>query len=359
MKYVAVHTPVSGGNSPSKVKESYDYVIKSNAHHPYELLRSYIKETINANKNENIIVISEDKNIIGITNNVYKNQNKNIKTIYVCNDPTYVSSDIIYLGVDTDIADDVIMDELNNKNIIYYTLKKINQIGLQNILSQIIMEENVKIHLVIDLRIIDELMAPSVIRSNTKNFMILSQVKQIITYFKNNISYLDILGFNESKDNDIYMYSKITGETCRYIMRELFDITENQMNIFTDNSRFLIYRSVEQEETYSEESDPDNSHILDNPDIGWKIVRFMTLKERDAFIREIGDNIITIEYENENKEINEVYITTTTIEEQNMKSYFVAKDIFDCCLFPQEKMFMVFELLNSNKQNQTNHVCNN
>jgi len=39
-------------------------------------------------------------------------------------------------------------------------------------------------------------------------------------------------------------------------------------------------------------------------------------------------------------------ISKTSISEQNDKSYYTAKDVSEMCLFPNEKVNMVFELLN-------------
>ena len=49
-----------------------------------------------------------------------------------------------------------------------------------------------------------------------------------------------------------------------------------------------------------------------------------------------------------NDEPIDVYITTTTIEEQEEKIYSMAQDIKDCILYSGEKVNMMFELINQN-----------
>ena len=73
----------------------------------------------------------------------------------------------------------------------------------------------------------------------------------------------------------------------------------------------------------------------------------MTLAERERTLKAVGDKIITFEYVNDKEEDVEIFLTSTTISEQNERSYFVATSVGDQCLFPQDKMFMLFELLNT------------
>ena len=56
--------------------------------------------------------------------------------------------------------------------------------------------------------------------------------------------------------------------------------------------------------------------------------------------------IINDDIENNNLEENEILITATTIDDQNMKSYYSSYSIIECSLFPQEKFLMGFELVN-------------
>ena len=61
----------------------------------------------------------------------------------------------------------------------------------------------------------------------------------------------------------------------------------------------------------------------------------------------IDDNIINLVYDETDGYEKEVMITTTSVNEQNEKSYYTAETINDVVLFPQEKVCMCFELVNS------------
>ena len=68
---------------------------------------------------------------------------------------------------------------------------------------------------------------------------------------------------------------------------------------------------------------------------------------RDAIIKQLidednDDHIISLEIDSE-----DVLISVTTVLEQQEKTYYATSSIYDCTLFPEEKVDMVFELLNS------------
>ncbi|AYV76507.1 MAG: hypothetical protein Terrestrivirus7_60, partial [Terrestrivirus sp.] len=222
----------------------------------------------------------------------------------------------------------------------------------------------------IDLGIFHPDFVPSVIRQHDQqnretNFLSFYDLQELVSQLQNKVMHLDIVGFNASIDDTAYRFTKMTGNVCRYIIRDIFTLKDKKINVFSEDSKFLIFRPVVQT-YYDKDKDTDKDKNKDNlhsngesdddfeeydensrkVDIGWYVVRFMTLKDREVFIEKIKDNIITIEYEKEGKMV-EVYVTTTTMKEQNEKSYYTANNIFDCCLFPQEKSLMVFELLNA------------
>jgi hypothetical protein len=119
----------------------------------------------------------------------------------------------------------------------------------------------------------------------------------------------------------------MTSEVCRIFIKNIFNIKEKKINIFTEDSRFLIYRpeSIEDEDG----------------DIGWYILRFLETEQKEKLLEQlIDDSIMHLDIE----DVGGVYITATTMNEQNEKSYYTSS-IMDCCLFPQEKFLMAFELL--------------
>jgi hypothetical protein len=218
---------------------------------------------------------------------------------------------IICLFTDPDV-----MQNIQDINIMHFPPDKLNnKEKLEKILDHIIEQfKDHDIYVVFDFRIFKEKIS-------------FQNVKSILDKLKNKIKYLDITGFIKTKEQQ---NNRLIVELVRQIAIYLFDITEKKINVFTENSKFLIYRPVEQE----------------NPeDIGWYILRFLDNKTKEEILSKIGDDIKNISIDLDGVE-TDVYVTTTTIEEQNIKSYFTATNILDLCLFTQEKMFMGFELIN-------------
>ena len=340
--FIALLTPNPGGNSPKQVKEEYNYTIEKELYNKYNssqqrLSYELLDKHLNNVCNEKVIIVSEDRFIPSLTINTYSKFH-NVASIYISNSPKIITNthegNILYFGVDKDILTENARFKLEENLITHFTFKKIKQMGMQKICKIINnMYCGKKLHVILDLQIVDQTISPSVKReSSQKDFISMENINEIIHEFKN-IWYLDIIGFDESLDDAMFRYTKITGETCRTIIKNIFNIKEKSMNIFTEDSRFLIYRPVEQ---------------ISNDDIGWYIVRFMTLKEREIFLHELIDKVITINIDNPYPQKDlEVYITSTSMQEQNLKSFYTAKSIQNYCLFPDEKISMIFELLNT------------
>src|SRR5690606_26704291 len=99
------------------------------------------------------------------------------------------------------------------------------------------------------------------------------------------------------------------------------------INIFNEDSKFLIWRK---------NSDPDP--------IGWSILKGMDLETREQYIKAIGDdNIISVPITDDD-EVYDALVTVTTMNEQQNKSYYTAKNFTECCLKPNQKVSMMFEL---------------
>ena len=124
------------------------------------------------------------------------------------------------------------------------------------------------------------------------------------------------------------------------------DIEEKKINLFNENSRFLIFRELKQK---SED------------DIGWYILRLISMTDRMKILEYIQDDKIYVinlnefgielfdnDNDNDSDELidNEILVAATTIDDQNKKTYYLSKSIMDCTLFPQEKFLMGFELVN-------------
>lgn len=235
---------------------------------------------------------------------------------------------LIYYG----LRDDNNLENVMENDIPFYTVKKINAIN--EIIIESIKEQigDRPLHVVVDLKVFDKTVCPSVIPVNDNGLKI-EQVEKLLCTLKSNIVAMDLVELNPlvGTQNDV----NVTRETLKYILRRTFDIKEKSINIFTEDSQFLIFRSEEQEDPHT--------------DIGWYILRGMSLEDRNNLIQMIpNDDIISIDINgNDDMEDGTYLITKTTMNEQYEKSYYASKLITDIALFPQEKSLMAFELINA------------
>lgn len=269
---------------------------------------------------------------------------------------------LILIGLN-DMDFDMELDELDSLNIEYYTLSYIKKKGIEIILNKIIEEnKNTKIMAYFNIEVFNKKITPSVNRRNFSCEILEESSHRNINYgleydhldeisklLKNNINYLIISGLDKTIDNEETNFpSRLTSEVVQILYRNIMDIKESKINIFNENSRFLIFRELKQ---------------ADENDIGWYILRFIDMETREKLLKHIEDDKIYTfnldDYMIEEKDIelyinndsddeleNEILVTATTIDDQNKKSYFLTKSIMDCTLFPQEKFLMGFELVN-------------
>ena len=106
-------------------------------------------------------------------------------------------------------------------------------------------------------------------------------------------------------------------------------------NVFNENSRFLIFKPIDEIEE----------------DIGWYILRGVDIELRNEIMEKINNGqIMTVKINDEEGDGNidekEIFITTSTIYDQNEYSYYSSEDFLDKRLYPDEKIDMMFELLN-------------
>lgn len=229
---------------------------------------------------------------------------------------------------------------LKNNDFNYFTLDIMRKKGINKIMDYVIEEcKYDNVHVVIDLSVMSKKFAPSVNRLNLDEandgfdhdeiIMILNKIKKLKL-----LNSVDITGYNfgykEHKEKHMNANS-LTILTIELILKNLINIKEKRINLFDENSKFLIYKKMN-----------------DIEPIGWKILRGLTIDQREEFIKAINNRIEIVPVND--KEINDFYdafVTTTCIKEQQEKSYYVAKDMFECCLYPGEKLSMMFELINS------------
>lgn len=164
-------------------------------------------------------------------------------------------------------------------------------------------------------------------------FKVLSSVKKI-----DNIVGVCITGFDYSliTDDKIKMQcDMLTTSIIRETVTALTDLKEKSINIFNEESYFLIWRPI-----YDTDEDGDE-------DYGWYILRDCPLDMRERLMTEDlkdDDVIITDTVIKDGEEVDAM-ITKTTMKEQQDRSYYSGGSYADCILFPHEKVAMMFEML--------------
>ena len=399
-EFIAITSNDIGGNSPYQTKKIFEKEFNVNDYSEWKNIYNY-----SLRKQDNkLVYISSDKNvgipiISGLNERFMIQENdrfsSNLKILYFSNyhelddlDQNKLTNSllsqllgwtkcifeehklsikpeqIILIGLN-DEDYDLDLEEINNMNIEYYTLSMIKKKGFETILNKIVEtnKEN-KILSYFNLEVFNKKICPSVIRrnlaiedeisldSNNNNKMIngieYDSLEGISNILKNKVDYLIITGFNTSVDNKTNFWSRLTSEVVQILYRNIMDIKEKKINLFNENSRFLIFRELKQK---SED------------DLGWYILRLMSMEDRLKILEHVQDDKIYVINLNdfglekfEEKEIldtdsdeiieNEILISATTIDDQNKKTYYHCKSIMDCTLFPQEKFLMGFELVN-------------
>lgn len=227
-------------------------------------------------------------------------------------------------------------------NISYYLFNKLNK-NLEVILDKILnLIESKPVCIIFDMSVFDSNIAPCVIRDEKKNRHIginLDQLNIILEKFNkmnnlyNNVKMIDIVGHYLSiKDTEPAF--RITIETITKIYSKILNLKQYSINIFNEHTRFLIYKPID-------ELCIETDDIGDN--YGWYILRNVPLDMKNDILSRIdNDSIIILDIEDN----VQIMVSSTTIYEQNEKCYYTATSCKDCTLYPDEKMAMMFELVN-------------
>jgi hypothetical protein len=396
-EFIAIYSNDIGGDSPSQTKKVFDKEFIINDISEWKNIYDY-----SLRPNEKQVFISKNKNIAiplisGINERFMIQENDNftskLKIIYFSNyhdldnmqekvtnsilsqlcgwtkcifddhKLTIKPDQIILVGLN-DEDYDLDLEEINNRNIEYYTLSTIKKKGFETIFNKILEEnKDCKILSYFNLEVFNKKICPSVERRNLAiedeitldnninnnkmyNGIDYESLEKISKILQNKVDYLIITGFNSNIDNESKFWSRLTSEVVQILYRNIMNIKEKKINLFNENSRFLIFRELKQK---SEE------------DIGWYILRLVSMEDRMKILEAIEDDkIYTINLNdfgieksidsNDSDEFddleNEILVTATTIDDQNKKTYFLSKSIMDCALFPQEKFLMGFEIVN-------------
>lgn len=368
--------------APNEIKEKYDFEMDIESFNGsvidlttneiklcggYQILYNHINDYVSENPNKKIITIGGDNSISSgtipaINNKCINSQEYNAKSNLIvlwidafsdlhtfntsdtknlnempvasllgsCDDhfiknKNVISPEqIIYYGL---VDKDDNIDMVREYSMKFFTVKKINSIGHKNCIDYIkYLVGNNPVHINLDMKVFNSSLIKSVVPVNDVGLNI-EQVEKLLVELKNNIVSMDIVEFNPNvgTKEDV----KITKEVIKNLLMKTFDIKEKRLNIFTEDSQFLIYRPVYQEDVET--------------DIGWYILRGIDIEEREQYLSQIeNDDILTIEIDGE-----DYFITKTTMNEQYEVSYYTAITVNDVALFPEEKSLMMFELLSS------------
>jgi hypothetical protein len=255
----------------------------------------------NAIKNsihDNIVIFDEDIDVAKKMANIIQHKNK---VICISDEIISIDKNVIHIGINIESLVDILENDLIAMNVEYYTEKKVKQLGILKILN-IIFKPNVTYHLVLNSKILTNLSAYETI--------------SICDIFRGSTNILEIVGFNDLQKSN-------------HFARNIFS-----SNLITENTKFIIYRNIEQK---------------DNSDIGWMILNNISLSEMNIMVNQIGDKIIAIDYEDSDGYEKTMIVTVTTMKEQNEKSIKFLKNVNDCCLLEESKKNMLFDLLSLTK----------
>ena len=190
-----------------------------------------------------------------------------------------------------------------------------------------------------DLSVLDQQLSPLCLRhpkeltnENPRVDINNQQLKLIMQ----SLSKLNICGINISgycvDFNDTSLVNRIQIETTQQLYGTILKIKEKKINIYNENSRFLIFKP--KEELYD-----------DIDQFGWYIMRGLDFKLKEELLGKINDGeIIEIEIQDDELKKN-ILISTTTLEDQDAMSYYLAEDYSDKRLYPDEKIDAYFNLL--------------
>jgi hypothetical protein len=228
-------------------------------------------------------------------------------------------------------------EKMSTNGIIFFTISQIRKKGIEEVIDCIRQKVNKDpIHIIFDLSVMSVLFTPSVYRFVDTERDINKQLdglfqEEIISIFDKlrnlNIVGLDITGYC-FKSTTQEKHMTITLSSLQLAFQYLLDIKQKKINIFTPDTKFLIFRPIEQD------SDDDIGwYILKGVDIDFEenVIERLQLLENEMEIFNLGDEL--------------VYISSTTIGEQKSKSYYTATDIKDRVLLPCEKDQMLFYLI--------------
>ncbi len=334
---------------------------------PYKLVSSFTIPAINENyiykelndllpgdhpkfkSSLNILYISSKPNLENYKKYTFKELTSSIVSNSCGYIPTYTKhnmlldiSQYIFFGLNTD----ELTEEFKNKTDKYYDSNQVKGDKLKKTLQFLCNKlQDEPVHIVFDLEVLSTNISPLSMRDkltirDDKDNINLEELTLILKELKKlNIVGLDIVNYFLIND-DKSIVNRIQAETIQKIYGVLLKLTTKSFNIFNEHSKFLIFKPVEE----IENNDDDNN-------IGWYIMRGINnIEQREELMSKIIDEqIIMIKIDNDDNDDNNaknIYVTTTTIHDQNELSYYSCDSFLDKRLYPDEKVDMMFELVN-------------
>jgi arginase family enzyme len=293
-------------------------------------------------------------------------------------------SNFILVGINDKFLSQDDVEKLKLNEIKYFTLNTIKKKGISNI-SEFIIDEigGDPVYIIYDMSVLSFDNAPSIYRicgkSDDINKLGGLSNNNVIDFFsqfkKLNIVGLDITGFNlREKTPDVLF--KLTTEAGKLALVNLLQIKEKKINIFNENTKIIICKpldkkeknnwaiskdktfeseekkqnlfkrmkeKLEGEELYidSDSEEKQNEEQEEEEDnIGWYVMRGITTDMKEQIITKINeseDNIILYSTDDES-----MYISYTTLEEQEKKSFYDEITLKDRVLYPGEKVNLIF-----------------
>ena len=321
------------------------YSSKSGGVYSSDLKIIYIDTSLDMELNnyDNLQNINSNIASKSIISNLISLSQDDIKRSYTKHVIDFELSQFIFLGVEqlSPFEENLLLESKSK----YYTLNIIFK-KLEQILDNIIEDNKDKpIAIIFDFNIFNSKLKLNCVNrsvNQTKCGINMDQLNLIIhklSKLSENIKMIDITGFSmyfDQTTNNEQLKSNI--DVITKIYSQLLHLKEYSLNIFTENTRFLIYKPME--EIYDIHEKGDNT-------IGWYLLRNIPLSIKCELLDTLdSDSIIILDIlDDDNNEV-EIMISTTSINDQNEKCYYLASSYKDCCLYPDEKLDMMFELIN-------------
>jgi arginase family enzyme len=237
---------------------------------------------------------------------------------------------IILVGLNDNLISESEKEILDKSEIIYFTLERIKKLTLKKVIDFIKRKfSNKPVHIVFDMGSVDDKIIPLKLINKSSSFNLDDIDIMFSEFSKLNVKSIDITNYVLNFD-DKKLGFRVTCETLRRPLIKLFNLKTKKINIFDEDTKFLIWRPVIQ---------------LSEDDIGWFILRGVPDSQKEKILKEVNDTIQTITVDDDNGEPTDVLISSTTMNEQQSISYYMVDTIEDCALVPIEKVQMMFELL--------------